>query len=241
MALTWDEQALKALLHQTGVTIEVAVRLAHNAGLSPARTARLLHGLFDLPVETVITQVRQGFSELQAEQIAELDALALEESAQETAWPPIALTNFSIVGLTELLYDGHLYDLHNSAEFQGLSYDVSGNELCLSWVLLEVGSAGMRLELSFQDVDYLAVHSRDPELPVSEDLTLEHLGYLSPDLLKQTTSFKPAGQAAKPEEPAAGDALLFQFQGGQAVVVHALSARVHIKRVGNDASHVHPQ
>jgi len=229
---------LKRLLDQTGITPEVAARIACNAGLSPARTVRLLHGLLDLNVEALKMLVRKVFKERETEhamaaaQVAvELDALVLKEMTSKSLWPAIALTNFSITDSIELTYDGKQYDLHNFADFQGFSHDATQNQLRLSWVIFEFGREGgnrVCLEVQFEAVDYLTIHPRDPEVPTSEDMTLRHIGFLGPGMWEQATYFQLPGRANDPQEMAAGEAILFQFQGGQAVVVHAKSARIRI-------------
>ncbi|WP_161884483.1 hypothetical protein [Deinococcus alpinitundrae] len=223
MTLTSNELALRGLLEHTSIPPEVAVRIARNAGLSPARTARLLHSLLDLSVDTLKAMIRRVFDELEAEQtmqfvqqVAELDGLDLKEPISESTWKAIMLTNFSVTDSINVAQHGRAYDLHNCADFQGFSYDVTESRLSLRWVIVEFGSSGQHLEICFENVDYLTVHHRDSEMPVSEDLTLDHIGSVSHGIIDQMTFFKgPVYQVD------AGEALLFQFRGGQAVVVHA--------------------
>jgi len=206
-----------------------------NAGLSPARSARLLHGVLKLPVNELKATIRKVFDEFEAQLRAdaaqeqvELEALFLKEATSQSTWTAMTLTNFGVNSLIEVTQDGHDYDLHNNARFQGLSHDVAKSRLKLEWVIVEFGVEQVELHILFEGVDHLTIHARDPMLPLSEDVTLAHIGFLSFGASQQTTYFQ--NLSLKAGEHVEAGALLFQFHGGQAVVVHATTASMIIKR-----------
>jgi hypothetical protein len=235
MTFTTDELALRTLLERTAITPEAAVRVVRNAGLSPARSARLLHGVLEMSVNELKATVCRVFDEVEAQQRAdtaqeraELEALFLKEEASQSTWTAMIFTNFGVNSMIEVTQDGHEYDLHNNALFQGLWHDVTKSKLRLEWLLVGLGVEQVELNILFEGVDYLTVHARDPMLPLSDDVTLAHIGFLSFGASQQTTYFQDL--IFKAGEHVEAGALLFQFHGGQAVVVHAMTVSMIIKR-----------
>ncbi|ULH18185.1 hypothetical protein MF271_22180 (plasmid) [Deinococcus sp. KNUC1210] len=167
MTLTSDDLALRALLEGTDISPEAAVRVARNAGLSPARSARLLHRVLELSVHDLKATVRKVFDVVEAqqraeaaEQLAELEALVLNDAASQPTWTTMTLTNFSVTSCIEVAQDGRVYDLHNNAEFQGFWHDVTKRALRLKWVIVEFGAEQVELDILFEGVDHIAVHAR---------------------------------------------------------------------------------
>jgi len=78
-------------------------------------------------------------------------------------------------------------DLHNCADFDGFRFLTSGS-LMLTWLsdetrMLAVGATRLsRVELTFSSVERLLVLARDPDMPKSEDKTLDSfvVEHLSP-------------------------------------------------------------
>lgn len=235
MTFTTDELALRTLLERTAITPEAAVRVVRNAGLSPARSARLLHGVLELPVNELKVTIRKVFDEFEAQlradatqEQAELEALFLEEANSQSTWTAMTFTNFGLNSLIEVTQDGNDYDLHNNALFQGLQYDATKSRLRLEWVIVEFGAEQAELHILFEGVDHFTIHARDPTLPLTEDMTLAHIEFLSFGASQQTKYFQ--NLSFKAGEHVEDSALLFQFDGGQAFVVHAMTASMIIKR-----------
>ena len=116
---------------------------------------------------------------------------------------------------------GHLWDLHNVADFAGLAYDPARAELVLEWVVPpavtnpwgDESNHHPGCQLHFRDVTYLAVGPRDPEMPASEDLTLEWCGMAE----------RGASSASTWEFPHASSSAVFRlaFHGGMTIEVVA--------------------
>jgi len=85
------------------------------------------------------------------------------------------------------------FDLHNSFDFQGLSYNSAQRTLELTWCrgrgewVKATEPAG--LSLFFSGVYLFKTQERDPAIPLTEDDCLDSLGFLWDDLVAEMRSF----------------------------------------------------
>ena len=115
------------------------------------------------------------------------------------------------------------WDLHNFADFVGLTYDAARAELTLEWIASPAasnpwgddGNHHSGCALHFREVSALTVTPRDPEMPAAEDLTLEWCGMAE----------RGASSVHTWEFPHAATSAAFRlaFQGGMTIEVVAVS------------------
>ncbi|WP_027483500.1 hypothetical protein [Deinococcus pimensis] len=243
MSFSPQELALKAQLDHTGVPAEVGARIAKQSGLGAARAVRVLHAVLGLSVEEITAVVRREYARWEPsgrEEDVGFENITMD-APPVPAWAgvPMRRANFEVAdSMIEFGQDGRWYDLHNAFDFTSLTYDVTARTLRLSWVRSpRYGSSEdpATLELRFNDVDYLVVHPRDPDMPPDEDLTLEHVGYLSPDLLGQAEWFVNDVLIRTYDHPVEQYPMLIAFHGGQRVVVHAREISLHVGDSGEGA------
>jgi hypothetical protein len=79
-----------------------------------------------------------------------------------------------------VLDDGTVVDLHNSCEFIGIYYVLVERKLSLKWHWYkEYDEDGwVPLSMIFDEVSSWSITPRDPEMPFSEDDTLDHFEML---------------------------------------------------------------
>ena len=243
MCFSAQELALEAQLDGADVPPDVGARIAKNSGLGAAQAVRVLHAVLGLSVEALMPVVQREYARLEPSGRAEdvgFDAIVMDEPPMP-AWAsvPMRRTNFEVADtMIEFVQNGRWYDVHNAYDFTGLTYDVGARTLLLSWVRSSrFGSStdAAAIDLRFVDVDYLVAHPRDPDMPHDEDLTLEHVGYLSPDLLGQAHWSLNNFLIERYDHPAEEYPMLFAFQGGQVVVVHAREVILHVHGAEGDA------
>jgi len=75
----------------------------------------------------------------------------------------------------EIIRNGHIWDLHNVADFIGYLYDLDNSTLQLSWDYgCECdGIIGGEISLKFHEVTNAIISAVDADLPRSEDRCLE--------------------------------------------------------------------
>jgi hypothetical protein len=85
----------------------------------------------------------------------------------------------------EVVHDGHLYDLHNTADFKDYVFDQATRTLTLNWEFgcYCDGVKGGPISLVFAHVADLKIADKDPSVPRSEDLCLEEMWEVSDDSL----------------------------------------------------------
>jgi hypothetical protein len=133
------------------------------------------------------------------------------------------LTNFQLRRDTlaaEIEVDGFIWDIHNSADYVGLSQDIAANQVELSWRVNPSYTTkrypAQAFSLRFDGVDYLEVTPRDPEMPDNEDKCLDSLSRVyatdaTAELIELGVPWPP------PAEDEGAFHLLFHFRGGQRV------------------------
>jgi hypothetical protein len=78
--------------------------------------------------------------------------------------------------------DSESFDLHNSFDFVGFSYDAAKRTVTLRWIPNQYVSPDQRhpLIVEMRGVFHLSSSARDPELPFSEDACLNSVGLIPP-------------------------------------------------------------
>jgi len=129
--------------------------------------------------------------------------------------------NFSLgipTGEISVQADGLDWDLHNLADFSGLTVGTDGTAT-LEWRVYPnpYRPADHRFSgcaLIFRGLTFLKIGGRDPEMPADEDLTLDGISRVTPDA---TTPERTRDEWA-PETPFH---LLFVFLGGLSIEIAA--------------------
>src|ERR1700675_1367717 len=103
------------------------------------------------------------------------------------------LTNFEISSSIELQSGGLFWDLHNSADFDGLEIIPSENAAVMRWRVTTlapnpwgcVENKFSAVELRFEKLIFLNVGPRDEELPMSEDRCVSDVLRVDPNIVHE--------------------------------------------------------
>jgi hypothetical protein len=99
------------------------------------------------------------------------------------------LKNFVISGSVQLQTGNLYWDIHNSAYFEGLELIPANDAVVMKWTVPKVEnpwgcrenkSSGMKLY--FDDLKFLKVNPRDPEMPFTEDACVRFILKVDPDI-----------------------------------------------------------
>ncbi len=141
------------------------------------------------------------------------------------------LTNFDLessFSSIALIGFGFWWDLHNGADFGGLSFDAASSSLSMLWDASspegptwgDPTNQSQGCKLIFRGVTFLQLSPRDGEYPQSEDLCVSGISKVIPN----TTEFRCQDQWAEGEE----FNLLFEFHSERSVEVGAESVEMEI-------------
>jgi Na+-transporting NADH:ubiquinone oxidoreductase subunit NqrF len=134
--------------------------------------------------------------------------------------------NFKVADSISLNVADKKFDLHNDFELLGFNYDLDSRRFIMKWQK-SLGdwvapNLPNQLSLLFDNVAYLSISPRDPEMPYSEDSCLSFLGYLRPEDKTVMDGFLV-------EEMAQDDYdIIFIFQSGLAIKVFADTVTVNV-------------
>ena len=134
------------------------------------------------------------------------------------------LKNFEISGSIELQSDNLFWDIHNFADFEGLELLPAYDAVVMKWTVPkhanpwgcpENKSSGMNLY--FDDLQFLKIGPRDPDMPFTEDACVSHILKVDPKVENEDPFMRT-------REPwALGDSfrLVFQFQSGRVIEIES--------------------
>jgi len=126
--------------------------------------------------------------------------------------------------------DGHVWDLHNAFEFEGLRQNIPEQSVHLFWrtsIYADPLQSVEHFGILFSGVDYFEVTPRDAEIPdFGEDLCLSGLSRVSPDDASQDLI---AQGVPVPDFPDDRFHLWFAFRSGQHIRVGAETAIFRMK------------
>jgi hypothetical protein len=99
------------------------------------------------------------------------------------------LKNFEISGFIELQSDNLFWDIHNSADFEGLELLPAYNAVVMKWTVPKranpwgrPGNNSSGMKLYFDDLLFLKVSPRDPDMPFTEDGCVSHILKVDPNI-----------------------------------------------------------
>jgi hypothetical protein len=125
------------------------------------------------------------------------------------------------LGNIDLELGEEVYDLHNSFDFGGFSYDVAIRELMLRWVRGKGDwvprDSPSEIVITIRKVSHLSVTARDPEMPYSEDDCLNCVSFVRPN-----EATEDSFMVSSPADPNLH--YVFQFMSGFTLRVQAEDA-----------------
>ena len=134
------------------------------------------------------------------------------------------LKNFEITGSIELC-SGQLYwDIHNFADFEGLELLPANDAVVMKWTVpkrdnpwgcFENKHSGMNLY--FDDLQYLKITARDPQMPFTEDACVAHILKVDPSVQHDD----PFMRTRKIWDPDTPFRLVFLFQSARVIELEA--------------------
>jgi hypothetical protein len=134
------------------------------------------------------------------------------------------LKNFEISGFIELQSDNLFWDIHNSADFEGLELLPAYNAVVLKWTVAKrvnpwgrPGNNSSGMKLYFDDLLFLKVGPRDPDMPFTEDGCVSHILRVDPNIQHND----PFMRGRKNWGPDDSFRLVFQFQSRRTIEIES--------------------
>ena len=128
--------------------------------------------------------------------------------------------------------EGHIWDFHDSLDFEGIYQKIGERSVTLSWRPGPYGALPFpveTVEIVFTGVDYFEVTPRDSEIPdLGEDTCLSGLSRVSPEADTQELIAHGVPLLAPSDERFH---LWFEFRGGQRLRIGAERAIFQSRRV----------
>jgi hypothetical protein len=134
------------------------------------------------------------------------------------------LKNFEISGSVQFQSDNLYWDIHNSAEFEGLELLPAYDAVVLKWTVPKwenpwgrPGNNSSGMKLYFDDLLLLKIGPRDPDMPFTEDGCV-------PQILKVDPSIQhddPFMRTRKNWAPGDSFRLAFLFQSGRVIEIES--------------------
>jgi len=128
--------------------------------------------------------------------------------------------NFEITGSIELRTDNLYWDVHNFADFEGLELNPANDAVIMKWTVpkrdnpwgcYENKFSGMNLY--FDDLQFLKIGPRDPDMPFTEDACVSQILKVDPNI-QHDDPFMRARAAWGPHDPYR---LVFLFQSARVI------------------------
>jgi hypothetical protein len=128
--------------------------------------------------------------------------------------------NFEITGWIELRTGNLYWDVHNFADFGGLELNPANDAVIMKWTVpkrdnpwgcYENKFSGMNLY--FDDLQFLKIGPRDPDMPFTEDACVSHILKVDPNI-QHDDPFIRARKVWGPDEPYR---LVFLFQSARVI------------------------
>lgn len=134
------------------------------------------------------------------------------------------LKNFEISSEIELQTGNLFWDIHNFADFEGLELLPAHDAVVMKWTVPkrpnpwgspENRSSGMNLY--FDDLQFLKISPRDPDMPFTEDACVSQILRVDPNIQHnephmRTRNLWPLGDSFR---------LVFQFQSGRTIEIES--------------------
>ena len=132
------------------------------------------------------------------------------------------LENFQIASSIELQFDGKLWDLHNSAYFQGLRLVPRDNAALMEWVPSSSPGLSSRsgMKLLFEGLQFVQIGARDSELPLTEDVCVADILKVNPSVQHSDPYMRPVPESSDHFR------LVFSFQSRRIIEIGSDSVRL---------------
>jgi hypothetical protein len=134
------------------------------------------------------------------------------------------LKNFEISGSVQFQSDNLYWDIHNSAEFEGLELLPAYDAVVLKWTVPKwenpwgrPGNNSSGMKLYFDDLLLLKIGPRDPDMPFTEDGCVRQILKVDPSIQHDD----PFMRTRKNWAPGDSFRLAFLFQSGRVIEIES--------------------
>jgi len=134
------------------------------------------------------------------------------------------LKNFEISGSVQFHSDNLYWDIHNSADFEGLELLPAYDAVVMRWTAPKranpwgrPGNNSSGMKLYFDNLQFLKISPRDPDMPFTEDGCVSHILKVDPNIQHDD----PFMRSWKNWGPGDSFRLVSQFQSGRTVEIES--------------------
>jgi len=134
------------------------------------------------------------------------------------------LKNFDISGWVQLQSDNLHWDIHNSADFEGLELLPAYDAVVMKWAVPKranpwgrPGNNSSGMKLYFDNLLFLKISPRDPDMPFTEDSCVAHILKVDPNT-QHDDSFMRTRNNWGPDD---SFRLVFQFQSRRTIEIES--------------------